>query len=378
LKRSPSTPHLMIVIHSLAGGGAERVAADLGAYWVQQGYRVTLVTQADARSDAYALHPRIVRQVLGTAGESAGRVRGMLANLLRVHRLRRLIRRVRPTVVLGMMTTSSVLALLAARGLPCRVIATEHTHPPSQQLPSVWQRLRRRTYPRAHAVVTLTSGTQQWLATHVPGCRLTVIPNAIRWPLPDVEPEYPPPDKQGRLRLLAVGRLHRDKGFDLLLAAFAQIASYYPRWDLVILGEGAERPALESQIAQLGLQGRVTLPGRAGNVGQWYASSDLYVLSSRVEGFSNTLLEAMAYGLPAVAFDCDTGPREIVRPGIDGLLVKPADDVDALAAYLSDLMGSPDKRLLFGRRATDVRDRFSMARVMRLWQSLFETDHSGS
>jgi len=364
----------MIVIHSLHGGGAERVAVDLGAYWTEQGYRVTLVTQAPADMDAYELHAQVRRTVLGTAGSSPGRVRGLLANARRVLRLRRLIRREKPDIVLGMMTTSSVLAVIAARKLPCRVIATEHTHPPSQDLSAMWLRLRRWAYPRAAQVVALTKGTAAWLEQNVPGARVSVIPNAVRWPLAWAEPVLAPPDRAGRHRLLAVGRLHRHKGFDLLVRAFAAIADYFPDWDLVILGEGAERDMLQSQVHAAGLSGRVAMPGRAGNVGQWYEQSDLYVLSSRVEGLSNTLLEAMASGLAAVAFDCETGPREIVRDGIDGVLVRPAEDTEALAAHLSDMMAHPQRRQACARRAVDVRDRFSTARVMAMWHHVFEGD----
>src|SRR5690606_33452322 len=112
----------MIVIHSLRGGGAERVAVDLAAYWLDRGYRVALVTQTDESGDAYETDPRVKRIVMGTAGDSGGGLSGVLANLRRVWILRRLIRRERPTLVLGMMTTSSVLCVMAARGLPCRVI----------------------------------------------------------------------------------------------------------------------------------------------------------------------------------------------------------------------------------------------------------------
>ncbi|MCD0504547.1 glycosyltransferase, partial [Bordetella petrii] len=151
-------PRVLVFIHSLHGGGAERVAADLSAHWAQAGWPVMVVTQADARDDAYTLHPAVQREVLNTAGEGGG-LRGMLANVKRVRVLRRVLKRFQPDIVLGMMTTASVLAVLAARGLPCRVIATEHTHPPSQALSGLWQRLRRATYPHAARVVALTRGT---------------------------------------------------------------------------------------------------------------------------------------------------------------------------------------------------------------------------
>src|SRR3546814_8180792 len=97
LSHSSPQPHLMIVIHSLSGGGAERVAADLSAYWVQRGFSVTLVTQSDASTDAYPLHHAVTRHALGTAAPSAGRLSAALANLRRVWSLRRLIKRERPT-----------------------------------------------------------------------------------------------------------------------------------------------------------------------------------------------------------------------------------------------------------------------------------------
>lgn len=362
---------VLLFIHSLHGGGAERVAADLSAHWAGMGRDVMVVTQASADGDVYALHPKVRREVLLTAGEGGG-LRGIWSNVQRVRALRRVIKAFRPDIVLGMMTTASVLSVLACSGLGCRVIATEHTHPPSQTLSGLWLRLRRLTYPRAARVVALTRGTADWLEQHVPGSRLAVIPNPVHWPLPRAEPLLPPPSIDGRKRLLAVGRLHADKGFDLLIQAFTLLAPSHPDWDLVILGEGDERAALEAQAGKAGMASRISMPGRAGNVGDWYDSADLYVLTSRFEGLSNTLLESMASGLAAVSFDCDTGPREIVREGIDGVLVRPNGDVPALCKALEDVMGNDVLRGRMAQAATDVRDRFSATRVLQQWQELFD------
>ncbi|KGD90300.1 glycosyl transferase [Achromobacter sp. RTa] len=362
---------VLLFIHSLHGGGAERVAADLSAHWAGMGRDVMVVTQASAEGDVYALHPKVRREVLHTAGEGGG-LRGIWGNVQRVRALRRVVRSFRPDIVLGMMTTASVLSVLACAGLSCRVIATEHTHPPSQTLSGFWQRLRRLTYPRAASVVALTRGTADWLDRHVQGCRLAVIPNPVHFPLPRAEPILPPIAGDGRKRLLAVGRLHADKGFDLLIQAYAQLAASHPDWDLVILGEGDERGALEAQVREAGLERRVFMPGRAGNVGDWYESADLYVLTSRFEGLSNTLLESMASGLAAVSFDCDTGPREIVREGVDGVLVRPNGDVPALCKALDAVMSDAEERRRMAQAAIEVRDRFSAARVLQKWQELFD------
>lgn len=364
-------PRILLFIHSLHGGGAERVAADLSAHWAGMGREVMVVTQASAEGDVYTLHPKVRREVLHTAGEGGG-LRGIWSNIQRVRALRRVVKAFRPDIVLAMMTTASVLSVLACAGLPCRVIVTEHTHPPSQTLSGFWQRLRRLTYPRAARVVALTRGTADWLAQHVPGSRLAVIPNPVHFPLPRAEPILTPVSGDGRKRLLAVGRLHADKGFDLLIQAYAPLAASHPDWDLVILGEGDERPALEAQVRAAGLASRIFMPGRAGNVGDWYESADLYVLTSRFEGLSNTLLESMASGLAAVSFDCDTGPREIVREGVDGVLVRPNGDVSALCKALDAVMKNDTDRRRMAQAATDVRDRFSAERVLQKWQELFD------
>ncbi len=365
-----SGPRTLIFIHSLHGGGAERVAVDLAGHWAAAGREVMILTQAEG--DAYPVPAGVQRRALGTDGGGGGGLRGILDNLRRVRALRAVIRDFKPEIVLGMMTTSSILAVLAAWGLPAKVIATEHTHPPSQQLSGMWQRLRRLTYPRAARVVALTRGTADWLARHVPGSRLAVIPNPVHWPLPRSEPRLPPPAVPGRHYLLGVGRLHPDKGFDVLIDAYARLAGRFPDWDLLILGEGDERARLAAQAEAAGLAGRVYMPGRGGNVADWYESADLYVLSSRFEGLSNTLLEAMASGLAPVSFDCDTGPREIVREGVDGLLVRPVGQADALADALAGLMSDPQARARLAAEAVTTRERFSAARVLGLWQQLFD------
>jgi glycosyltransferase involved in cell wall biosynthesis len=114
----------------------------------------------------------------------------------------------------------------------------------------------------------------------------------------------------------------------------------------------------------------VFMPGIAGNVAQWHARCDLYVLTSHSEGFPNALAEALCHGLPAVSVDCDTGPRDIIRHGVDGLLV-PAGDATALTQALDRLMGDDELRRQFAAHAVDARQRFSIDRIAGLWEALF-------
>jgi len=120
------------------------------------------------------------------------------------------------------------------------------------------------------------------------------------------------------------------------------------------------------------LETRVHLPGQAGNVSNWYQRADLYVMSSRHEGFPNTLIEAMAYGCAVVSYDCDTGPRDIIRHGDDGLLVGPVGDVPALASTLDQLMLDDEARQRMGQKAIDVRERYSVENVLRMWERVID------
>jgi glycosyltransferase involved in cell wall biosynthesis len=175
--------------------------------------------------------------------------------------------------------------------------------------------------------------------------------------------------------LVAMGRLARQKGFDVLLDAFARCAPAHPEWKLLILGEGEERTRLEAQVRALGLDGRVQLPGRVQRPGAILRRAELFVLPSRWEGFPNALLEAMACGVAAIAADCPSGPRDIVRPGVDGVLVPPEDPA-ALAAALDRLLTDGEERRRLAARAPEVRERFGLPQVMARWDALLGSFHS--
>jgi glycosyltransferase involved in cell wall biosynthesis len=364
---------LLVFIPSLAGGGAERVTTNLANHWAGEGWDITIVTLAPQHDDLYALHPTVKRIALNLSGESRNALVGLMQNLRRVVALREVIRTARPDAALGMMTSANVLLALAAWKLPVtRIIGAERTHPPGFPLSSCWEWLRRHAYGRLTAVVGLTHQSADWIKAHTAARQVLVIPNPSCWPLAReaLHIETQPFCRVGRKRLLAVGRLSAEKQFGLLVGSFKCLSSRYPEWDLVVLGDGPLRSELQARVWAADLNDRVFLPGRAGNIGEWYERSDIYVLSSRFEGFPNALIEAMAYGLPAVSFDCDTGPRDIIRHEVDGLLVPPGD-ATGLTSALNILMGDAIMRQRFAARAIDVRERFSMERITGMWESLF-------
>jgi glycosyltransferase involved in cell wall biosynthesis len=192
--------------------------------------------------------------------------------------------------------------------------------------------------------------------------RAIVIPNPML--APAAEPRSPAPPT-----IVAVGRLNEQKGFDLLLNAFAEIADKMPDWRLMIFGEGPDRAALEHQVRHLGLNNRAFLPGASATPGAWISACDLFVLSSRYEGFPNVLAEAMGSGLPVISFDCDFGPAEMITDNVDGLLVPP-ENTSALASALLRL--TTDKALCqrLGAAAAAGAIRFDSQQVNGSWTDL--------
>lgn len=364
---------LLIYIHSLENGGAERVVANLANYWVAIGWDVTVVTVASHTTDFYVLAPGVGRVSLDLAGNNPNVFAGFVRTVRRVRALRRVLRRVEPEVALSAMHTANVVLALAARGMPkLRAIGSEHNFPPKAPMGVIWETMRRHAYGQLMAVVALTQECASWLTAHSHARRVPVIPNAVGWPLSKHEPQVCPMTfcSSDRRILLGVGRLSMEKNFPTLIDVFSRLAGRHPSWDLVILGDGPLRDALRSQVRSAGLEHRIFLPGSVGNVGDWYEQAALYAMSSHFEGFPNTLVEAMAYGLPAVSFDCDTGPRDIIRHEVDGLLVTPGDTV-GMELALDRLMVDEQLRRQFASRAIEARERFSLKKISDMWEELF-------
>lgn len=362
----------MLFVSHFSGGGAERVASNLCAHWAEAGHEVIVVTLANPRTADYALHPRVERVALGLMHVSDNALAALSGNLRRVRALRRLVRERRPEVLIGFMTSSNVVAILAAAGTGCRVIVSERCHPPNTDAAPYWLLLRRYLYKRAYAVVVLAEQSRQWIRSHTGARCVHVIPNMVSWPLTVYPGSVTPPAITGR-RLLAVGRLVHEKNHPALIDAFAELAPDVPDWRLSIVG-GGDRDPLLRRVRDAGLQDRVDIVGQAGNVAEWYASAEAYVLSSRSEGFPNSLVEAMAAGLPVLAVDCATGPRDIIDHERNGLLVPPDSHV-ALVAGLRRLLCDEALRGKLAAAAPEVITRFSPTCILSSWDELIGTAH---
>ena len=341
----------------------------LANHWAAGGDEVALITLGSVEADFFPLHAGVRRVGLDLLGPSSGAMQALAGNLRRVRRLRRALAASRPQVIVSFMDRTNVLTLLAAVGLGAPVAVTEQTDPWRSDTGRLWGGLRRLLYPRAALVLAGSQDGADFVERFTPPGRVAVIPNPIP---PEMTPGGdPPPGEWPDLErtVLGMGRLSPEKGFDILVRAFALCAPSFPDWRLLILGEGPQRPVLEALAADLGVTDKVSLPGNISQPRGLLSRAGMFVMPSRHEGSPCALMEAMACGQAAAASDCSSAVADILEGGRAGLIFPP-EDVEALARAMAELMGDPEKRARLARRAQNVRERFGLEAISAQWKAL--------
>jgi glycosyltransferase involved in cell wall biosynthesis len=298
--------NIACIIHSLDGGGAERVMAALASRLSQRSHQVTLVTLGDGKGDRHEVDSLVQRRRLDLLFQQKGWLAKISGNRRRIAELRSALTDISPDVVLSFCDRTNILAGFSCpKGVP--LVLSERSDPSQQKLGRIWEWLRDRSYRRAEHLIALSDTSAEHLRRRflVP---LSVIPSAV-----DVPPiRSDRKSAEANQVVIGIGRLEPEKGFDRLIHAFAEVGNQSSNWRLRILGEGSCREALQKLTQQLGVQDRVELPGWVRPVWGDLAAATMFVLPSRYEGFPSALLEAMAVGVPSIAVDCESGPRAIL------------------------------------------------------------------
>jgi len=360
---------IAFVIPNLGPGGAERVATLLSNDWAARDHRVDLIVFENEQTPFHALNRNVAVHSLRAARNASSIFSRVSTNVNRIKRLRSLLRRLQPDIVVAFMTEANVVALMASLGLPCRVVISERNQPDRPGLGWLHRFARPLTYNRAAAIVMQTDGLADWararFRTHT-----QVIANPVALDKTS-GPQSKEPDG-GMHRVVSIGSLTKQKGFDILIESFASLAAKHKAWDLVIYGEGPERPELVELIEKRQLEGRVFLPGLTRDVTRALSEADLFVLPSRFEGFPNALLEALSLRVPAIATRCPGATAEILGDGAYGELV-PAGDVPALTEAIERLMTKPELREAYAAKAHDALQDYEIAKISGQWLKLFES-----
>lgn len=332
-----SVPHVLLWLADLGGGGAQRTMLNLAPALGAHNLEVELVIgQSDGPAREW-LDPRLPHRALGA--------RSLTRSL---PALVRTVRALKPQAILSTMLDANVAAYLAGRcAAPGAAILLRETN--SLRARADIGPLRRRlacfAYRRADRVIALSEGVRRELIAdmNLAPAQVVTIPNPVRRDeiaaaVAAARGHSRPAGLRADLRyVLAIGRLHPQKGYDILIDA---MAAQDEDIGLVILGEGPDRPALEHRARQSGLADRIHMPGFLCDTAPYLAHASLFALSSRWEGFGHVIVEAMAAELPVVATDCPYGPADIIRAGETGLLVRP-EDPEALGLAIRRLLSDP-------------------------------------
>ena len=369
---------ITLVIGGLGGGGAERVCVNLANCWVERGHHVTILTIFNSATPAYAIDSRVQRRsvdwprlprdeeqnAVATATilrglQQAGCAKQLTQEITFFVVLRHRILAQKPEVVVSHMDVTNLRVLVAMHETNVPVIACEHTD--ATRIPiGWWQSVRATLLPRARFVVTPHVASVGWFSKY--DVEVVGIPNPL------VPPSVGRVEQNGhRRRLVSLSRLSADKRPDLSVRAFASIAGEFPNWDFEIYGDGPMRATVSDLIKELA-PGRIQLRGFTRNPYDVLSGADLFVSTSWVEGFGNSIWEAMACGVPVVATQAGTTTRTLVRDRIDGMISN--DTVPALARDLATLMCDDVRRAKMAERAREVVSRFSLEESLAAWDKV--------
>jgi glycosyltransferase involved in cell wall biosynthesis len=382
--RSDRTKVTILIANAYAMGGTVRTVLNLAGFLAQHHDVELISVQRQHAKPFFPLPPGVRIRVVDDQrpehdlGGIAGRIRALLrphpsrlifpadirfrggSSLWTDVMLVRALWDVREGVVMGTRPGLNLIAMLVKRpGIT--VVGQEHmnleTHTRQRQ------REIARRYPALDAVTVLTERDRETYAQMLGSlARLERIANAT--PALAAEPatlENP--------MIVAAGRLTTQKGFDLLIPAFAQVVARHREWTLRICGDGPQRKALERQILEHELSNNVLMMGAVERLDLQMSQAAMYVLSSRFEGLPMVMIEAMTLGLPIVSFDCPTGPGEVIEDGRSGLLVAP-ENVDALAAAMLTLVEDPARRRALGAGAAERAHDYALATIGPRWEAL--------
>jgi len=348
---------ITFIIGSLEAGGAQRVLILLSEGFAKRGHNVTVLTINGTENDCFSLPNAVKRQALNL---STG-----IQVVLNFPKIRAGIRLSKPDIIVSFVELTNIITLLSTLGLHLPVVVSERSAPAAFEERPFLNWLRACVYPLASRLIVQSQGALDYFLPDLQD-KAVIVPNPVVCP-PEARPSQP---TLCRPMLLSVGRLHEVKQFDRLISAFAMIKDKHADWGLTIVGDGPMKSVLKQLGQDLELGDRLSLPGYVASPYTFLRQADLFVMTSRIEGFPNALCEAMACGLPVISTDCPTGPREIIRNGIDGLLVKNEDTL-AISQAMDRLMSDEVERHRLASRSAEVMSRFDLDRVMQMWESIF-------
>lgn len=341
--------HIIFVTAGMAGGGSERVIAELSGQFIQWGHQVSILMTA-GEEVAYQLNDKT--EVLSIGSRTGRRLSKRIGRMVT---LRKYFRKNRESLVISFGTETNLFSILAAFGLKLRLILSERNDPNKCD----FARFRNFIYFWGRAFAFQTDDAVKCFSARIQQ-RSIVIPNPVM--------HVPEPFSGEREKsIVAVGRLTAQKNHALLLHAFAEFVQEEPEYRLIIYGKGELEEELKILAKELKIDNKVLFAGFREHVLDELGKSGMYVLSSDYEGISNSLMEAMALGLPVIATDCPIGGSGLcIKDGVNGLLV-PMRDKERLCQAMKRIASDRKFAAQISHNAIQIRERFSVGKIARMW-----------
>ena len=351
---------ICFVSAGLSGGGMERSLTSLANYFAELGHQVTIVNLF--RTEVFfALHSSITIVWPNLNRDSTHR---MLYAIRLVPYLRREIQKSKAGAVLSFGEWFNAYVIISLIGTKQRLFISDRMGP-LLKLGFPLDQANKLLYKYATGIIAQTQTAKKIIASKTKAKNIAVIPNAVI-PIDVIS-------LKKEKRIITVGRLSREKGHEILLAAFAKLQD--KSWVLDIVGDGPKRKRLEEQVRSLGIAERVIFHGHQKHFGELLGRASIFVLPSYYEGFPNALVEAMSVPLAVISSDCVAGPSEIIRHGLDGLLFEPGN-VDVLLELLTALTSNEKQRDYLASNAFKVRERFAFEQMSKKYLSILISAHA--
>ncbi|MCI6811658.1 MAG: glycosyltransferase family 4 protein [Lachnospiraceae bacterium] len=359
-----------IVFYSgnLAKGGAERVIINLATALLAKGHEVVLATSVQLKEE-YPVPEGAKRLVIYEKAEDASGNR--IVNFVKRYRKqRRIWKEEKPDIIVSFIGKNNAMALLTTLGMKIPVLVSVRGEPSQEYYNRALKLCAKYLFPRAAGIILQTEDSKSFFCSGVLK-KAVVLPNPLN-PIFVEDEKKPKAEEESKnpkpRRITMMGRVDANKNQKLVIEAFERLAPQFPDYVLEIWGKGEERERLLNEVKEAGLSERIFLPGTTQKVKEKLKASAIYILSSNTEGMPNSLMEAMAMGLPVISTDCPCGgPRTLITHGVNGLLV-PVGDVEAMTAAMRQLMENEKFAQELGEKALEIRKTLDPVRVNRKWE----------
>lgn len=351
---------ILFMVGSLAGGGAERVVSELANEMAKKDNEVNILTVASSKR-AYSISQNI--NVIDCSQRDF--ITG-LNFFKRIRKIRQSIKLVKPDVVISFTVSVNIYAVLSCIGLQTKLILAERNDPrydPSDKMTRV---LRSLLYPLADNYVFQTNGEKEFFSKRIQK-RSVVIPNPVN-------PNLPKPYEGERdKRFVTAARLVPQKNLEMAIDAFEGAIKKHPEYVFEIYGEGPLKDKLQNYIEQKSLQKNVLLKGRSDDLYNDINSANGFILSSNYEGISNSMIEAMALGIPTISTDYPSGgARELIKDHENGILI-PVNDKESLRKYILELIEDKKVAKTISDHSVNIRTLLNIDNIISMWQYYIES-----